>query len=275
MSGDENTVLRLAALSVALIVWTGGCGGDTATPPSCSFAVSPGTAVQPASGGSGTATVTAPAACSWTTSSDVGWVTVTAGIRGQGEGTVTYRVAPNTAASVRTATIEVVDVNGQSVAVHRISQQGVAGASPVLSVSGAYTFRLEADSCGWPVTTFYWPVTVKVTSNVQGTTAGSVVFPPIQVTTANMWDISVGPTGTQLVPGQGSPGPAAAAYDLVVDGGLWEAGGPTRAHDGRGEITDGTATGARLTLVLLGSEKRWECSSDARWSLLTRWVDKD
>src|SRR5512135_1838952 len=141
MSSDENTVLRLAALSVALIVWTGGCGGDTATPPSCSFAVSPGSASQPASGGSGTVTVTAPAACSWTASSDVGWLTVTGGSRGQGRGTVTYRLAPNPTTSARSGSIEVADVNGQAVAVHQISQPGTTSASPGLSVTGAYAFR--------------------------------------------------------------------------------------------------------------------------------------
>ncbi len=152
-----------------------------------------------------------------------------------------------------------------------------ATASPSLRVKGAYTFRLEVDSgrtCGWPVTSFFWPVHVEVTSYVQGTTVGSIVFPPTP-SAPKKWTINASATSTRLIPAQGSPGPAAATYHVVVDGGRWEAGGPTRAHDGRGEITSGTASGARLTLMLPGSDKRWECQSDAKWSLLTRWTDRD
>ncbi len=150
--------------------------------------------------------------------------------------------------------------------------------SPSLPVRGAYTFWLEADpggTCGWPMTRFPWPVAVEVTSYAQGTTVGRMVFPATPSAPSNSWSIHASPTGTRLVPGQESPGPAAAAYDVVVDGGRWEAGGPMRARDGRGEITNGTASGARLILVLPGSDRRWECRSDARWSLLVRYVDRD
>lgn len=145
------------------------------------------------------------------------------------------------------------------------------------TVKGAYTFWLEADPdgrCGWPITRFFWPVSVEVSSYAQGATVGSIVFPPAPAAPSR-WALHAGPAGTQLVPPTASPGPAAAAYDLVVDGGRWEASGPTRAPDGRGELKSGTASGARLTLVLPGSDKRWECRADARWSLLTRWTDRD
>ena len=52
--------------------------------------------------------------------------------------------------------------------------------------------------------------------------------------------------------------PAGGAYDVVVDGGRWEAGGLIRARDGKGQITSGTASGARQILTLRGSDKRWE-----------------
>jgi len=161
-----------------------------------------------------------------------------------------------------------------TIVVHQVSQ----AASTWLPIRGAYTFVMQVDpdgACGWPVTTFYWPVAIQVTSYVQGTALGSIVFPPTPVSPSNTWSISAGPTRTQLVPRQESPGPAGGAYDVVVDGGRWEAGGLIRARDGRGQITSGTASGARQILTLRGSDKRWECRSDAKWSLLIRHVDLD
>lgn len=148
-------------------------------------------------------------------------------------------------------------------------------ASPV-ELRGTYTFEMRVDAdgtCGWPVKTFLWPVSIdrpsSVTSNVR------IVFPPTPAAPRNEWTIRASVTGTELVPAQGSPGRAAAAYDLVASGGNWQAGPATRGHDGRSEITSGTASGAKFTLVLPGSDRRWECGSDATWSLLTRHVDLD
>jgi hypothetical protein len=172
--------------------------------------------------------------------------------------------------------VSIVGCSGQ--ADTSVVQQVSQAASTGLHIRGAYTFVMQVDpdgACGWPVTTFYWPVSIKVTSYVQGTALGSIVFPPTSVSPSNTWSISAGPTRTQLVPRQESPGPAGGAYDVMVDGGRWEAGGLIRARDGRGQITSGTASGARQILTLRGSDKRWECRSDAKWSLLIRHVDLD
>lgn len=273
----NTAVLRRAALFVALIVWIAGCSGQagTMTLASCSFALSPSSSSHAASGDTGSVTINTQANCSWTVMSDADWVRVTGGSSGRGSGTVTYRVAANITTSARTASIKVMDANGHRAAVlHQVSQ----AASTSLRMRGAYTFVMEVDpdgTCGWPVTTFYWPVSIKITSYVQGTALGSIVFPSASISSSNTWSISAGPTRTKLVPRQESPGTAGGAYDVVVDGGLWEAGGLTRARDGRGEITSGTASGARQILTLRGSDKRWECRSDAKWSLHTRHVDLD
>ncbi len=166
--------------------------------------------------------------------------------------------------------------NGEA-QVGAVRQSGQAG-STSLALRGAYTFAMQVDpdgTCGWPVTTLVWPVSIRVTSLAQGAMTGLIVFPPTASAPLNAWTISAGPAGTTLLPVQGSPGAAAAAYDLVVDGGSWEAGAPTRARDGRAEVTDGIASGARLILVLPGSDERRECRSEAKWSLVTRYVDPD
>ena len=277
MQSLKAAVLQRIALVVALVVWITGCSGQAATITlaSCSFALSPSSASYDTSGGTGSVAVTTPANCSWIAMADVDWIIVTGGNRGDANGTVTYSVAPNMTTTLRTASIKVVDANGQRSAVlHEISQT----ASTWLPIRGAYTFVMEVDPdglCGWPVTTFYWPVAIDVSSYAQGTTLGSIVFPTTSASPSNTWSFSAGPTRTELVPRQESPGPAGGEYNVVVDGGRWEAGGLTGGHDGKGEITNGTARGAKQILTLRGSDKRWECQSDAKWSLLIRYVDKD
>ncbi len=278
MRSLNTPALGRAAAFVALAVWAAACSGcaDSPTPPSCSFTVSPGSASHAASGGVASVRVTTTPACSWTATSDADWITVTGGSSGEGGGTVTYSVAPNSTTSTRSASIRVVGANDRgSGGLHLVTQQGT---DQWLAIRGTYTFEMRADpggTCGWPVTTFIWPVSIQVASYLQGTTVGTIVFPPTPANPSNTWSLYASPARTQLIPGQGSPGTAAAAYNLVVDGGHWEAGGPTRAPDGRGQITNGTATGARLVLRLPGSEHQWQCSSDVMWSLLIRWADPD
>ena len=60
-----------------------------------------------------------------------------------------------------------------------------------------------------------------------------------------------------------------------MGGGGWEAGGLILAYDDREQITSGPASGAKQILTPRGSDKRWECRSDAKWSLLIRYVDQD
>jgi hypothetical protein len=62
----------------------------TAAP--CTYSISPTRASYPASGGSGTITVTTAAGCPWDTSSNSSWITIT-GATGIGPGTVDYTVA--------------------------------------------------------------------------------------------------------------------------------------------------------------------------------------
>jgi hypothetical protein len=153
------------------------------------------------------------------------------------------------------------------------TQQGTGQA---LVVKGLYTFNIQvAPACGWPLTAFAWPVLVEVASYVDGTTVGWVLFPPTSDRPSARWSIYASPIRTELVPAEGSPGPVVAAYDVVLEGGRWEAGGPTPGFDGRGQVTGGIATGARQTLKRPGSDRLWECRSDATWSLLVRSLDPD
>jgi hypothetical protein len=68
----------------------------TQEPAPCRFTVSPSAAASPAAGGSIEITVDASSpACAWTAVSNAAWITVAAGARGSGNGTVTLNILPN------------------------------------------------------------------------------------------------------------------------------------------------------------------------------------
>ncbi len=85
--------------NVCLKAFTSGTGG-------CTYSLSP-TSEFPASGGTGSVSVTTQSECDWTaTSNDTSWITVTSGVSGTGNGTVDYSVAANTGTS-RTGTMTI------------------------------------------------------------------------------------------------------------------------------------------------------------------------
>ncbi|HVM61429.1 MAG TPA: hypothetical protein VMV72_11245 [Verrucomicrobiae bacterium] len=74
-------------------------------PPACTYSLSPTSAFSPASGGTGSITVTAGSGCSWAATSSVPWIVITSGASGTGNGTVNYSVAANTAVYGQTGTV--------------------------------------------------------------------------------------------------------------------------------------------------------------------------
>jgi hypothetical protein len=74
-------------------------------PPNCSYSITPTSASFPHGGGAGSVTVTAAAGCSWTATSNAGFITLISGASGSGAGSVTYSVASTVAARAGTMTI--------------------------------------------------------------------------------------------------------------------------------------------------------------------------
>lgn len=85
----------------------------------CTYALSPTTATVAAAGGTGSATMTAAAGCSWTAASSVAWITTSSS--GSGSGTINYTVAANTATASRSGSVT---AGGQTLA---ITQSAAAG----------------------------------------------------------------------------------------------------------------------------------------------------
>ena len=95
----RKNVLRSLPL-IVLIAGFSACGKDGSptqpTPGPCSYSVSPSSLSFGASGGSGSVTVTAAAQCTWTASSDRGWMSITSGASGAGNGVVSVSLTPKT-----------------------------------------------------------------------------------------------------------------------------------------------------------------------------------
>lgn len=145
----------------------------------CAYAVSPPNQSVAAAGGSGLpVSVTVTTGCTWTATSAVPWLTVTAGARGAGNGAVAFNVGANTG-GVRTGTIEVAN---QTVTV----TQSAAGIPPCTYALGATTASMAAaggsgsvtvsagSGCAWSTGSDASWVTVTSVASASG--PGAVAF---------------------------------------------------------------------------------------------------
>ena len=86
-------------------------GGQTFTvsqaAAACSYSITPSTLAVVGGGGAGSSAVATTAACSWTSQSNVSWITVTNGSTGSGNGSVTFTIAASTVTSQRTGTLTI------------------------------------------------------------------------------------------------------------------------------------------------------------------------
>jgi len=79
----------------------------TETGVACTYNLSTPSASLPFSGGPGSVNVIAPNGCSWTASSTVGWVSITSGSTGSGNGTVAFSVNANNTGNTLSGTLNV------------------------------------------------------------------------------------------------------------------------------------------------------------------------
>src|SRR5262249_19860333 len=139
-SGNGSVVFSATANTGAARSGTLTIGGQTFTANqagSCASSLTPTSRSASASASPGnTVAVTSPAGCSWSATSNDGWLTITAGSSGTGNGTTTYSVAANTGIA-RTGTMTIAGVtftvnqaSGCSPSIAPPSASVGAGASP-------------------------------------------------------------------------------------------------------------------------------------------------
>lgn len=146
----------------------------------CSFELSPGNADFNKDGGAGTFTVTAPATCAWTASSNAPWLVITAGGQGTGSGSISYTVARHNETAERRAVIALAD---RQFTVRQSGDPGVCQYSvvPVLispcMPRGTQTAVITTEaSCPWTATSNASWLTVPSGSAGTGSAAVSITY---------------------------------------------------------------------------------------------------
>src|SRR5262245_23369103 len=76
----------------------------------CTIRLTNSVETSPAAGGTGTLSISAARDCTWTAASGASWVVITSTSGGQGDASITYRVAENTEPAPRHTAIDVNDV---------------------------------------------------------------------------------------------------------------------------------------------------------------------
>ena len=115
----------------------------------CAFTVQPQSIVLPASGGEGEIAIATNSACFWSSSTTTGWIVLTGGTNGQGNGATSYTVQPNTTGAERLGTIVVAGVN---ITVRQTADDCVYTFSPLWAsyTSAASSGTIEVTSgCSW------------------------------------------------------------------------------------------------------------------------------
>ncbi len=162
------------------------------------------------SGGSGTIRVTASAAdCPWEAASDVGWITLGAGAAGQGNGTITFTVAPNSTATRRTGHIT---IGGEA---HPITQTGISACTVQITPadnefdenggSGSIDVTTSRADCPWTaVSNAGW---IRITTGSGGSDDGTVNYTVTANTTGAERNGTITVAGRRHTVYQGYSGP--------------------------------------------------------------------
>jgi len=100
----DGNVVNYINKSGKLFVWPVR-GGQGAT--LCTYSISPVSQSFPASGGTGSVSITTQSGCTWVATSNASWITITLDSSGTGNGTVSYSVSANNGTTQRTGTMTI------------------------------------------------------------------------------------------------------------------------------------------------------------------------
>lgn len=162
----------------------------------CTYGIAPTSQPFGTAGGSGSVSVTAGCGCAWTASSNAGWITITSGGIGTGNGTVSYTVAVNTSPSLRIGTLTIARQT------FTVIQDGAACAYSILPTSqsfgaggGSGNVSVTAGSgCSWTASSNDdW---IRITSGSSGIGNGTVNYTVAANTSGSSR------TGTLLIAGR-------------------------------------------------------------------------
>jgi Viral BACON domain/Putative binding domain, N-terminal len=138
---------RAGRIGVAGATFTVNQGGGT-----CLYSINPTSFSTPSTGGSGTLAVSAAAGCSWSAMSNAGWIAITSGATGAGNGTVAFKV-DGLSGNTRTGTITVAGLTftvTQTQTQNRCSYAITPTDRDASAVGGVFTVSVSTSSgCRW------------------------------------------------------------------------------------------------------------------------------
>ena len=164
-----------------------------AAAPACTYALHT-TGMNALPGGdNGAVGVTAPNGCGWTASSNAGWITITQGASGSGNGSVSFTIAANTTGATRSGTLTVAGLTYTVTQASSGSGDGGGGGGGGGSGGGSCTYALSTNGmnalpggdngavgvtapngCGWTASSNAGWITI--TQGAGGSGSGSVSF---------------------------------------------------------------------------------------------------
>lgn len=147
----------------------------------CTFEVTPLSASFSSAAASGSMQVSAGTGCPWTASVPSGFVSITGGSSGTGNGTVTYQVQQNTTGAARSVTVTVA---GRNV----ILNQAAAGVTPPL---------LAATASGSTAVSLAWTSVLGATYTVMRSASG-LSFAPVATTSSLVFNDTTVTAGAYL-----------------------------------------------------------------------------
>ena len=242
-----------AAILAALVAFAAcGSSGNTYTSPSslskCSVTFDTPGAPVPASGGTGSITVKTERECQWTAQPDVGWLSITAGGSGQGDGTVQFNAGANSDPVARNGGIM---LNGQraqvtqSAAECRFELANSFASFPQVGGTGGVDVRASSSLCTWTSTSEVdW---IAITSGANG--KGSA---PVSFTVAST-------TGPPRIGGMTIAG---TRFTVTQSEGCSVAIAPV-------SYTAGASGGSGIVTVTAGAGCPWAATSNANWISIT------
>ncbi|HZP48138.1 MAG TPA: phospholipase D-like domain-containing protein [Vicinamibacterales bacterium] len=255
-SGSGNALVSVsaaangAAARSATVVVGGQTFTATQAAAACSYAISPSNQLLAAGGGTATVSVTTGSWCSWTAASNdtTGWLTITGGASGTGNGTVSLGAAPNGGAA-RSATATIA---GQTFTANQ------SGANCTFAITPAsQTMANGGDTASIAVTTGSWCTWAANSSD------------PSWLTVAGP---SAG-TGSGTVTVNAAPNPAGARSATVTIGDqIFTASQNAAACSyAISPATQSAPTGGGAVTITLttGGWCGWSASSDSSWLTIT------
>src|SRR5919198_5356166 len=240
----------LLAFALALI----GCGssGKTFTSPTsvsrCAVSFDAPSSPLPASGGPGAINIKTERECQWTAQPDVGWINITAGGSGQGDGTVQFNAAANADPVVRTGGIMLNGLRAQVTQAAGECRYELSQPSTSLGQAGGagrVDVRASSALCTWTASSDVdW---ITITSGASGKGSAPVVFSVLPTT---------GP------PRAGTLTIAGLHFNVTQAEGCSYSIAPTT-------FAVGASGGSNVVTVTAGTGCPWTATSDVSWITLT------